>query len=149
MTPKSIKKAPLPEVTVIGKKEKPSLTKTYKWTGESLNDAISEVNTFILNKGNFGMGEKADMKALMKKAEGMLKQGAFGNLDNLLEKELTAYKPGRFGQSRFKGYTEVAPSKVKDGKLVQVEGEEAKTIGRIRSTRPNAGMKPGKYTIQR
>lgn len=146
MTPKNIQK--VPTTTVTGKKMKPSLTKTMQWQGESLNNAISEVNTFIKNKGNFGM-QTGKEKALMKKAEKMLKMGAFGNLESLLEKEVSAYKPGMFGQSHFKGYKEVAPSEVVDGKFKQVSGKKGAEIARIRGNKPNAGMKPGrKVTIK-
>lgn len=134
--------------TVVGKKAKPSMTKTFEWTGSSLNDAISDVNTFIRNKGNFGM-QTGKEKALMKEAEKMLKLGMFGNLESLLERKVPAYRPGMFSRSSFKGYKEVAPSKVVDGKLKQISGEEAEIISRIRSTRPEAGMKPGRYTVRK
>ena len=75
--------------------------------------------------------------------------GTFGNLESLLQREVNAYRPGTFSKSSFKGYKEVAPSKVVDGKLKQVEGEEAETIARIRSKRPEAGVKPGRYTVKR
>ena len=146
MTPKNIQK--VPTTTVTGKKTKPSLTKTMQWQGESLNNAISEVNTFIRNKGNFGV-QTGKEKALMKKAEKMLKMGAFGNLENLLEREIPAYRPGMFGQSHFKEYKEVAPSEIVDGKYKQVSGKKADEIARIRSKKPNAGMRPGnKITIK-
>lgn len=134
--------------TVVGKKAKPSMTKTFEWTGSSLNDAISDVNTFIKNKGNFGM-QTGKEKALMKQAEKMLKMGAFRNLESLLERKVPAYRPGMFSRSSFKDYKEVAPSKVVDGKLKQISGEEAETVKRIRSKRPEAGMKPGRYTIRK
>ena len=146
MTPKNIQK--VPTTTVTAKKMKPSLTKTMQWQDNSLTEAINEVNTFIKNKGNFGT-QTGKEKALMKKAEKMLKMGAFGNLDNLLEREVQAYRPGMFGQSHFKGYQEVAPSEVVDGKFKQVSGQKKAEIERIRSKRPNAGMKPGrKVTIK-
>lgn len=146
MTPKKIQK--VPTTTVTAKKMKPSLTKTMQWQDNSLTEAINEVNTFIKNKGNFGT-QTGKEKALMKKAEGMLKMGAFGNLDNLLEKEVQAYRPGMFGQSHFKGYKEVNPSEVVDGKFKQVSGQRARDIARIRGNKPNAGMKPGrKVTIK-
>lgn len=146
MTPKNIQK--VPTTTVTAKKMKPSLTKTMQWQDNSLTEAINEVNTFIKNKGNFGV-QTGKEKALMKKAEKMLKMGAFGNLDNLLEKEVQAYRPGMFGQSHFKGYKEVNPSEVVDGKYKQVSGQRARDIARIRGNKPNAGMKPGvKTTIK-
>lgn len=146
MTPKNIKK--VPTTTVTGKKMKPSLTKTMQWQDNSLTEAINEVNTFIKNKGNFGT-QTGKEKALMKKAEEMLKMGAFGNLDNLLEREIQAYRPGMFGQSHFKGYKEVAPSEVVDGKFKQVSGKKGAEIARIRANKPNAGMKPKvKVTIK-
>ena len=147
MTPKNIQK--VPTTTVTAKKMKPSLTKTMQWQDNSLTEAINEVNTFIRNKGNFSSSEKGKMNNLMKKAEKMLKMGAFGNLDNLLEREVQAYRPGMFGQSHFKGYKEVNPSEIVDGKYKQVSGQRARDIARIRGNNPNAGMKPGvKTTIK-
>mgnify|MGYP003110484778 CR=1 FL=1 len=137
MAPKELK-----SVTVIAKQRKPSLTKTMEWQGESLNNAISKVNTFIKNKGNFGM-QTGKEKALMKKAEKMLTMGAFGNLDNLLSENINAYKPGTFDQSKFSGYKEVDPSEIMDGKFKQVSGKKAEAIRRIRATNKNAGMRPG------
>lgn len=139
----------LKEVTTIGKKEKPHLTKTFEWKGDSLNEAINEVNTFIRNKGNWASSDYPKRNALMKDAEKMLKLGMFGNLDSLLQKEINAYRPGTFDMRRFKGYQKVAPSKVVDGKFKQVEGEEAETISRIQEKNPEAGLKPGRYTIRK
>lgn len=141
MTPKNIQK--VPTTTVTGKKTKPSLVKTYQWTGDSLKEAINEVNTFITNKGNWGMNDGPKRNALMKKAEEMLKIGAFGNLRNLLDREIKANGTGMFNMSHFKGYKEVAPSEIVDGKYNQVSGKKAAEIERIRSKNPNAGMKPG------
>lgn len=146
MTPKNIEK--VPTTTVTGKKMKPTLTRTFEWTGNSLNDAISEINTFIRNKGNFGM-QTGKEKALMKEAEEMLRMGTFGNLDSLLQRKVRAYRPGMFSQSHFKGYQEVAPSEVVDGKLKQVSGKKADEIARIRSKKPDAGIKPGRYTVKK